>query len=152
MTEEAARIKLLKLSGWGRYPVCEAEVYRPESLGELSEIVARTDSHVLARGAGRAYGDAALCERRAGRVIDLTRLNRMLGFDAGSGVLRCEAGVTLAEIIDTFLPRGFFLPVTPGTKWVTVGGSIAADVHGKNHHRDSSLSAHVTAIELMIAS
>ncbi|HEY2664643.1 MAG TPA: FAD-binding oxidoreductase [Candidatus Binataceae bacterium] len=152
MADKAARIKQTKLSGWGRYPVCEAEVYRPEGLGELSEIVGRTNGHVLARGAGRAYGDAALSERGAGWVIDLTRLNRMLEFDPSSSVLRCEAGVTLAEIIDTFLPRGFFLPVTPGTKWATVGGSIAADVHGKNHHRDSSLSAHVMAIELMIAS
>jgi decaprenylphospho-beta-D-ribofuranose 2-oxidase len=152
MANQAAGIRRTALSGWGRYPVCEAEVYRPERLAELSEIVRSAERAILARGAGRAYGDAAINDRESGRVIDLTRLNRMLGFDPHSGILRCEAGVTIAEIIDTFLPRGFFVPVTPGTKWVTVGGSIAADVHGKNHHRDSSLSAHVNAIELMIAS
>ena len=76
----------------------------------------------------------------------------MLSFDAATGLLRCEAGVTIAELIDVFLPRGFFPPVTPGTRFVTLGGSVAADVHGKNHHRDSSLASHVTYFDLMIAS
>ena len=105
---------------------------------------------LIARGAGRAYGDAALNDQN--RVVDLTRLNRMLSFDATTGLLRCEAGVTIAELIDVFLPRGFFPPVTPGTRFVTLGGSIAADVHGKNHHRDSSLASHVTSFDLMVAS
>ena len=79
-------------------------------------------SSLIARGAGRAYGDAALNDHN--RVVDLTRLNRMLSFDAASGLLRCEAGVTIAELIDVFLPRGFFPPVTPGTRFVTLGGSL----------------------------
>jgi len=138
------------LAGWGRYPLSESDVYRPDKIAELQAVVTADASSLIARGAGRAYGDAALNDQN--RVVDLTRLNRMLSFDAATGLVRCEAGVTIAELIDVFLPRGFFPPVTPGTRFVTLGGSIAADVHGKNHHRDSSLAAHVTSFDLMIAS
>src|SRR5277367_5720923 len=138
------------LSGWGRYPLSESDIYRPDRISELAAVVAGNSSSLIARGAGRAYGDAALNDQN--RVVDLTRLNRMLSFDPASGLLRCEAGVTIAELIDVFLPRGFFPPVTPGTRFVTLGGSIAADVHGKNHHRDSSLASHVTNFDLMVAS
>lgn len=142
--------KRLKLAGWGRFPLCESEVYRPEKLAELAAVVAANSSKLIARGAGRAYGDAAL--NADNRVLDLQRLNRMLEFDAESGILRCESGVTLDEIISVFLPRGFFPPVVPGTRFVTLGGSIAADVHGKTHHRDSSLATHVLWFDLMLAS
>ena len=138
------------LTGWGRYPLSESDIYRPEKIAELHAVVTADATSLIARGAGRAYGDAALNDQN--RVVDLTRLNRMLSFDADTGILRCEAGVTIAELIDVFLPRGFFPPVTPGTRFVTLGGSIAADVHGKNHHRDSSLASHVTSFDLMIAS
>ncbi|MGA9721312.1 MAG: FAD-binding oxidoreductase, partial [Candidatus Binatus sp.] len=138
------------LTGWGRYPLSESDIYRPDKIAELQAVVTADESSLIARGAGRAYGDAALNDQS--RVVDLTRLNRMLSFDPSSGLLRCEAGVTIAELIDVFLPRGFFPPVTPGTRFVTLGGSIAADVHGKNHHRDSSLSSHVISFDLMIAS
>ncbi len=138
------------LTGWGRYPLSESDVYRPDRISELQAVVTSNSSSLIARGAGRAYGDAALNDQN--RVVDLTRLNRMLSFDASSGLLRCEAGVTIAELIDVFLPRGFFPPVTPGTRFVTLGGSVAADVHGKNHHRDSSLASHVTWFDLMVAS
>ncbi len=139
-----------RLSGWGRYPVCESEVFRPEKLAELRSVVISNTRTLIPRGAGRAYGDAAL--NADSRVLDVERMNRMLAFDAQTGVLRCEAGVTIAEILDVFLPRGFFPPVTPGTRYVTLGGSIAADVHGKNHHRDSSLATHVLWFDLMLAS
>jgi len=138
------------LTGWGRYPLSESDVYRPDRISELRAVVTGNSSSLIARGAGRAYGDAALNDQN--RVVDLTRLNRMLSLDPTSGLLRCEAGVTIAELIDVFLPRGFFPPVTPGTRFVTLGGSVAADVHGKNHHRDSSLAAHVTSFDLMVAS
>src|ERR1700691_364737 len=138
------------LSGWGRYPLSESDVYRPDRIAELQAVVTGNSSSLIARGAGRAYGDAALNDQN--RVVDLTRLNRMLSFDASSGLLRCEAGVTIAELIDVFLPRGVFPPVTPGTRFVTLGGSVAADVHGKNHHRDSSLASHVTWFDLIVAS
>ncbi len=138
------------LTGWGRYPLSESDVYRPDKIAELQAVVTADSTSLIARGAGRAYGDAALNDQN--RVVDLTRLNRMLSFDAATGLLRCESGVTIAELIDVFLPRGFFPPVTPGTRFVTLGGSVAADVHGKNHHRDSSLASHVTSFDLMIAS
>jgi FAD/FMN-containing dehydrogenase len=138
------------LTGWGRYPLSEADIYRPEKIAELQAVVAANSASLIPRGAGRAYGDAALNDKN--RVVDIQRLNRMLSFDETTGLLRCEAGVTLAEIIDVFLPRGFFPPVTPGTRFVTLGGSIAADVHGKNHHRDSSLASHLTYFDLMLAS
>ena len=122
------------LTGWGRYPLSESDIYRPDKIAELQAVVTANISSLIPRGAGRAYGDAALNDQN--RVVDLTRLNRMLSFDAATGLLRCEAGVTIAELIDVFRPRGFFPPVTPGTRFVTLGGSVAADVHGKNHHRE----------------
>jgi decaprenylphospho-beta-D-ribofuranose 2-oxidase len=146
----AAHPRRALLSGWGRYPIAESDVYRPDKIAELQAVVTADSTSLIARGAGRAYGDAGLNDQN--RVVDLTRLNRMLSFDATTGLLRCEAGVTIAELIDVLLPRGFFPPVTPGTRFVTLGGSVAADVHGKNHHRDSSLASHVTNFDLMVAS
>src|SRR5260370_22876839 len=147
---DAPKPRHTTLTGWGRYPLSESDLYRPEKIAELQAIVASNTTSLIARGAGRAYGDAALNDQN--RVVDLTRLNRMLSFDERTCILPCEAGVTIAEIIDVFVPRGFFPPVTPGTRFVTLGGSIAADVHGKNHHRDSSLASHVTTFDLMLAS
>jgi decaprenylphospho-beta-D-ribofuranose 2-oxidase len=149
-TRDLPKPRHTMLTGWGRYPLSESDLYRPEKIAELQAVVASNTTSLIARGAGRAYGDAALNDQN--RVVDLTRLNRMLSFDESTCLLRCEAGVTIAEIIDVFLPRGFFPPVTPGTRFVTLGGSIAADVHGKNHHRDSSLASHVTWLDLMLAS
>src|SRR5262249_26467911 len=142
--------KRAALTGWGRYPSAESDIFRPEKLSELAAIVGSNATSVIARGAGRAYGDAALNQDH--RVVDLQRLNRMLAFDSDSGLLRCEAAVPLAAIIEAFLRRVFFPPVVPGTQFVTLGGSVAADIHGKSHHRDSSLATHVTSIELMLAS
>lgn len=137
------------LSGWGRYPVVETQVARPEGLSSLRAIVERDDTSLLARGAGRSYGDAALTAD--GRTVITDRLNRMLSFDPDTGVLRAEAGVRLREILKTFVPRGWFLPVTPGTKEVTLGGAVAFDVHGKNHHRDGGISNFVREISLLTA-
>ncbi|CAB3395498.1 FAD-binding protein [Kyrpidia spormannii] len=140
----------VSLSGWGRYPVQRCRVYRPESLRALKEVVVSGEERsVLARGLGRAYGDAALNEGAG--VILQTRRNRFLNFDEAAGVLRCEAGVSLAEILDVFVPRGYFLPVTPGTKFVTLGGAIASDVHGKNHHKDGSISNFILDFDLLTA-
>jgi decaprenylphospho-beta-D-ribofuranose 2-oxidase len=146
----SARPKRAKLSGWGRYPALECDLYRPEKFSELAAIVESNSTSLIARGAGRAYGDAAV--NGDNRVVDVTRLDRMISFDPESATLRAEAGVTLAGIIEVFVPRGFFPPVVPGTRYVTLGGSIAADIHGKGHHRDFSLAAHVTSFNLMLAS
>ncbi len=106
----------------------------------------KTDG-ILARGLGRSYGDASL----APAVLSMLPLNRMLAFNEKTGLLRCEAGVSLAEILRFFVPRGWFLPVTPGTRFVTIGGAIASDVHGKNHHVKGSFCDHVTSLKLMTA-
>lgn len=142
------------LTSWGRFPMVESRVSRPEKREGLEGHIHGSDGEVgetlLARGAGRSYGDAALLED-GGTTVLTGRMDRMLGFDPTSGVLRAEAGVRLREILETFVPRGWFLPVTPGTKEVTLGGAVAFDVHGKNHHRDGGISNFVREIELLTA-
>ncbi len=137
------------LSGWGRYPVESCHVFRPEKRSEVAATLGSgLEPSYISRGLGRSYGDAALNENTG--VIGHGQLNRFLAFDASTGVLECESGVSLAEIIQYFLPRGWFLPVTPGTKFVTVGGAIAADIHGKNHHKDGSFSNFVRDFQLLV--
>ena len=133
------------MSGWGGHPRSETQVWRPERYNQLQ----LKGGGTIARGSGRSYGDAALNHRR--NVVLFERLDRMLEFDAARGLLRAEAGVSLAAILDVFVAKGWFLPVTPGTKFTTLGGCLAADVHGQNHHRDGSFSAHVTECTVMIA-
>lgn len=138
------------MSGWGRCPVHRCRVSRPHTHAAVADAL---DAHragtVISRGLGRSYGDPAL--NPDGTVIDHTALDRMLGFDEATGVLHAEAGVSIAQVMASLLPRGWFLPTTPGTKFVTLGGAVAADVHGKNHHHDGSLGAYVEAIELLKA-
>ncbi len=135
----------MKLSGWGRYPVLDCEVEHLRRWDRLADLV-RTERTLIARGNGRSYGDAALNQDR---TLSMLAMDRMLAFDAETGVLTCEAGVLLCDILATFLPRGWMPPVVPGTASVTVGGMIAADVHGKNHHRDGSFGRHVESLELL---
>ncbi len=120
----------------------------PELPGEVASRIDRAGT--IARGLGRSYGDAAL--NAGGRVLGLRRLDRYLGFDAAAGVLTCEAGVTLEQIIDDFAPRGWFPMITPGTKFVTVGGCIANDIHGKAHHAQGCFSNAVEAMTVLLAS
>ncbi|HLN80380.1 MAG TPA: FAD-binding oxidoreductase, partial [Thermoanaerobaculia bacterium] len=136
------------LSGWGRFPVEECRLFRPEKRSSLHSILnSQQSASYIARGLGRSYGDAAL--NRDGGVVSFVRLDRMLAFDPETGMLECEAGVSFEEILRSFLPRGYFLPVTPGTKFVTVGGAIASDVHGKNHHRVGTISAFIRDLRLL---
>lgn len=100
---------------------------------------------LLPRGNGRSYGDAALNDT----VLSTLKLNRLLDFDPDKGELEAEAGILLAELLEFLVPHGFFLPVTPGTKLITLGGAIAADVHGKNHHREGCFSCHLLSFELL---
>jgi decaprenylphospho-beta-D-ribofuranose 2-oxidase len=134
------------LAGWGRHPVRRGRVARSERLALPAD-----GSRIAPRGLGRAYGDAALPAAETDLVLDTTAADRILAFDQTSGRLRCEAGLSLAEIIRVFLPRGWFPPVTPGTKFVTVGGCVACDVHGKNHHRDGSFGCFVDEVRLVLA-
>ena len=137
----------MKLSGWGRYPVIDCCTASLHGRGDLGEVLARRGT-LIARGQGRSYGDAAL---NRDLTLSMTGLGRLQAFDADTGLLTCEAGVGLDDILRTFVPRGWFPPVVPGTKFVTVGGLIAADVHGKNHHRDGTFGAHVESLTLATA-
>ncbi|MEN8181119.1 MAG: FAD-binding oxidoreductase [Myxococcota bacterium] len=135
----------MKISGWGRYPVVEGREVLSEDL-ERSTGKAR-----LSRGLGRAYGDSAL-PPAAGETLAGTRLaDRLLAFDPATGVLRAEAGLSLARLQDLFLHRGWSSPVAPGTEFVTVGGMVAADVHGKNHHCKGSFGEHVRSLRMRVA-
>jgi decaprenylphospho-beta-D-ribofuranose 2-oxidase len=134
----------MMLSGWGNYPKIEVSVHKTDSAEQAKEFLQGVGP-CITRGLGRSYGDSSLSEN----VLLMLKLNRMLSFDAKDGVLSCESGVSLGEILDTFVPRGWFLPVTPGTKYVTLGGAIASDVHGKNHHKDGSFSEHLVSMDVM---
>ena len=137
----------MKLSGWGRYPVLDCRIERLREADALTGLLDRNDT-LIARGNGRSYGDAAL---NPDLTLSMLEMDRMQAFDEETGLLTCEAGVLLSDVLDTFLPRGWFPPVVPGTKFVTVGGMIAADVHGKNHHREGSFGAHVESFRLATA-
>ncbi|HKP04025.1 MAG TPA: FAD-binding oxidoreductase [Chthoniobacterales bacterium] len=140
------RSKTMEISGWGRYPRGVSRVVRPE---RMKEAVPPREGQVIARGQGRSYGQAAMSAD--GSVMLTERLNRFLDFDDRPGVLRAEAGSTIAEVLEAFVPRGWFPAVTPGTKFVSLGGCVAADVHGKNHHRVGTFGNHVEEIELVLA-
>lgn len=132
------------LSGWGRLPAPGRQVF--------SHDLERAAEHaVLCRGLGRSYGDSALPPSSDPVVLTTTLADRLLAFDETTGVLRAEAGVSIEQLNQRLLPRGFFVPVTPGTQFVTMGGAVAADVHGKNHHRDGCFGEHVSALRMCLA-
>lgn len=132
------------VTNWGNYPVIEADVTAVSSRSDIAKLIADKD-HLIARGNGRCYGDASL----GSNIFSALRLNKFLAFDAKNATIECESGVLLLDILDVIVPKGFFLPVTPGTKFITVGGAIAADVHGKNHHVDGSFASHIEHFALM---
>jgi decaprenylphospho-beta-D-ribofuranose 2-oxidase len=140
-TEPAAPV----LQGWGRLPAPGREL-----LGENLAVLTR--GAVLSRGLGRSYGDSSLPARADDKVVGTRLANRILAFDPSSGVLRAEAGLSLLELNRLMIPRGWFTPVTPGTKFVTLGGMVASDVHGKNHHREGCFGAHVSSLRMRLAS
>lgn len=131
---------------WGRIPKAPpARVVPLSRPGVLPD-----DESLLAYGRGRSYGDA--CLNGGGTLLDTAALNEVIAFDAETGRLRAEAGMTLAEVLARIVPHGWFLPVTPGTQIVTLGGAVANDVHGKNHHRAGTFGRFVTALELVRSS
>ncbi|MGD1883279.1 MAG: FAD-binding protein [Paracoccaceae bacterium] len=134
------------LSGWGRYPRTSGPLGMVSDVDDAAVATALL-SGVVARGLGRSYGDAAIGRET---TLSATGLDRMQSFDPETGILAAEAGVSLAEIIETFLPRGFFPKVVPGTRFVTIGGMIASDVHGKNQHNDGTFGDHVEWIMLAL--
>lgn len=138
-------------TGWGRATQANLQAWRPERMPELDAALARSEAPagVIAHGGARSYGDAALND--GGSAIVTTRLDRLISFDPGTGVLVAEPGVTFRDLIATFVPRGFMPPASPGTAFATLGGALAADVHGKNHDRHGSFGDHVLWAELLLA-
>ncbi len=136
------------ISGWGQYPYAEAEIYSPVSCAELQQDFKNgLTKACVARGLGRSYGDSSL----SSAVISTRYLNHFHSFEETTGVLSCDAGVSLDDILNVFVPKGWFPVVTPGTRFVTVGGAIASDVHGKNHHNVGTFCDHVLSFRILIA-
>ncbi len=135
----------MKISGWGKYPIVRASGHGFETSDELRRCL-ETPGDMIAYAMGRSYGDSALNER----ICFTRRFDKMLDFDARTGLLTCESGVSLADVVARFLPRGWFLTVTPGTKYISVGGAIAGDVHGKNHHSSGCFSESLISFDLML--
>jgi FAD/FMN-containing dehydrogenase len=133
------------IESWGRYP--KATPAKVARLTDRNAPLPNTDLPTLVFGNGRSYGD--VCLNNGGQLLLGRSLDRFIAFDAETGVLRAEAGVLLSEILDIVVPKGWFLPVTPGTRFVTLGGAVANDVHGKNHHRAGTFGHHVRALELV---
>lgn len=138
------------LTSWGGYPyapqtghTCSWRKELPSLLTELTQ----KNEHVLPHGNGRSYGDS--CLAASDHVLHTRFLDRFLKADWRAGVIRVEAGVTLADLLAVAIPRGWFLPVTPGTQFATIGGAIANDVHGKNHHRRGTFGQHVLRFQLV---
>lgn len=136
----------MKCTAWGMYPRVECNRFTLRQETNVEEIISN-HSPLIPFGNGRSYGDSALSEN----IIDLTPRNYFIDFDESSGLLHVQAGVLLSEILEVFVPRGWFLKVTPGTKLITVGGAIASDVHGKNHHIEGCFSECVQAFNIMLA-
>jgi FAD/FMN-containing dehydrogenase len=132
---------------WGRYPVYDAKLVPLHWQSDFPRVIDGVHSGALPVGLGRSYGD--VCLLKEGTLVETTAMNRLLAFDAATGLLTAEAGISLAQILDFAVPRGFFLPVSPGTKYVTLGGAIANDIHSKNHHVGGTFGCHVPCFELV---
>ena len=131
---------------WGRYPRVKQDIqkilWRPDTLPKVEE-----NNSLLPFGLGRSYGDVCLNEN--GTLISTASMARLIAFDRENGVIRCDAGVCLKDLLEFIVPHGWFVKVTPGTKYVTIGGMIANDVHGKNHHRVGTFGCHINCFELL---
>ena len=134
----------VKGTSWGNFPRAQQTVRRIDWPGEA---VLEGKGTLLPYGYGRSYGDS--CLNDGGTLLDVTGSERLIAFDPASGVVRAEAGVSLEQLLAFAVPRGWFLPVTPGTKYVSLGGAVANDIHGKNHHRAGTFGRHVRAFELL---
>jgi decaprenylphospho-beta-D-ribofuranose 2-oxidase len=140
--------RTVTLTGWGRIAPSTATLAEPPTAHAAAELLARTGKGaMIARGLGRSYNNAA--QSAGGTVISTARLNRIIGLDRETGIVTAQAGVSLEDLMVAGLPHGWFVPVSPGTRKVSIGGAIAADVHGKNHHVAGSFASHVTGLDLI---
>ena len=125
-----------KISGWGRYPFSESKIYVPSEISQIQEIILESlPKSIIGRGLGRSYGNPA--QRHKGNVVDLKLFNK-ISVDFNELKVTVGGGVSIDDLLKEIVPKGLFVPVSPGTRFVTIGGAIAADVHGKNHHVDGS--------------
>ncbi|MFZ4815812.1 MAG: FAD-binding oxidoreductase [Phototrophicaceae bacterium] len=138
---------MARYASWARYPKAQSQKIQRITWRHKLPNLSAIEGSVLPFGYGRSYGDS--CLNNGGTLLDVTDLNRMIAFDRERGVIRAEAGVSLKDILDLVVPAGWFIPVSPGTKFVSVGGAIANDVHGKNHHISGTFGCHVTQLELL---
>ncbi|MEO6802817.1 MAG: FAD-binding oxidoreductase, partial [Granulicella sp.] len=145
--QESTPVASVEFESWGRYPTYPARIIPLNWQTDFPAVIEGVHDGVLPVGMGRSYGD--VCLLKGGNLLLTTGMNRLLHFDSETGILTAEAGATLAQILDFAVPRGFFLPVSPGTKYVTLGGAIANDIHGKNHHVAGTFGCHITEFELV---
>jgi decaprenylphospho-beta-D-ribofuranose 2-oxidase len=136
-----------QIANWGNYPAMQSDEHSFSFDEQLQQMV-RSGTSFIARGNGRCYGDASLAEV----TVSTLKYDKILSFDTANGILECQSGITLDQVLEVIVPKGWFLPVTPGTKFITVGGAIASDVHGKNHHVDGCFSHHVLEMDILLAS
>jgi decaprenylphospho-beta-D-ribofuranose 2-oxidase len=135
------------ISNWGNYPRIDAHLKSFKSAREIVNEI-NSGASYIARGNGRCYGDSSLNTR----IISTLKYDNILEFDRANATITCQSGVTFESLIQFLVPKGLFLPVTPGTKFITVGGAVASDIHGKNHHVDGSFGNHIIKMELLLSS
>jgi len=136
-----------QIANWGNYPAITSNEESFAFPEQLQNILSCREKFIP-RGNGRCYGDASLAET----TISTLKYDKILSFDHSSGIFECQSGLTLDQILEVIVPKGWFLPVTPGTKFITIGGGVASDVHGKNHHVDGSFSNHILEMDIILAS
>jgi decaprenylphospho-beta-D-ribofuranose 2-oxidase len=136
-----------QIANWGNYPVMESDEKSFSFDDQLLKLV-KEENNYIPRGNGRCYGDGSL----AGKTISTLKYDKVLSFDTENGIFECESGITLDKVLEIIVPKGWFLPVTPGTKFITIGGAVASDVHGKNHHVDGAFSAHILEMDIVLSS
>ena len=134
-----------KIANWGNYPAMVSDEKNFSSTDDARQYVKQVEGFIP-RGNGRCYGDASL----GVNTISTLKYDKILSFDTEKGILVCQSGLTLDKILEVIVPKGWFLPVTPGTKFITVGGAVASDVHGKNHHVDGSFSNHIMEMDILL--
>lgn len=132
-----------KISGWGNNKFAYSKVYFPKNLSELKKFIRKK---TIARGLGRSYGDSSI---QPNGTIITTKLNKIISFNQKSGILEAEAGISIEDILNLVVEKGWFLPVTPGSKQITLGGMVASNVHGKNHHKDGSFKNHIINFKII---
>jgi decaprenylphospho-beta-D-ribofuranose 2-oxidase len=143
-------VRPARLTGWGRLAPTVARLAEPARPQDVAGLLGAVSGRgLIARGLGRSYNNAA--QNDGGLVISTARLNKIISLDSQTGLATCEAGVSLEQLMVAGLPHGWFVPVSPGTRQVTIGGAIAADVHGKNHHVAGSFGQHVRWLDLLLA-